>query len=558
MVLAFGGLFAAAAIAYWQQKRARRKIAEQSLLIENQSAALRRLDEAKSRFFANVSHELRTPLTLLLGPLGSVSSSRDLSARNLSLVQLAQDNTKKLLNLVNQILDLSKLDASKLELNETPVLLFSLVRRLVATFESHAEQQGIRLTFQFKAEKGLQLELDATKVETILNNLLSNALKFTSAGGRVTIALEDLRHVIQLSVRDTGRGIYPDDLPHIFDRFYQSAQPGAPAEGGTGIGLALSYELAALMNGRLHVESQFGEGSIFTLEIPRKEIFGLPSELPAMEGEEALFSAPKAIAAVSGSKVGDHAPTVLVVEDNSDLRAFLKLILSAKYHVEVAENGRMALDLLGSVHRAPDLIISDLMMPIMDGFQLLEALKTDDRYRHIPVVMLSARADLEGKLRALRTGVDDYLIKPFEELELLARMENLLQFARQRQDQKPAKPHAAGMAEVVEPVLVSADDARWLEELEMQTERLLGDPRFNTELLAQAMFLSSRQLQRRLKSASGLTTNQYIQEARLQRGRRLLESGNYLLKQAASEVGYKDAHYFSNLYQNRFGRLPAQ
>ena len=151
-----------------------------------------------------------------------------------------------------------------------------------------------------------------------------------------------------------------------------------------------------------------------------------------------------------------------------------------------------------------------------------------------------------------------WVIKPFEELELLARMENLLQFARQRQDQKPAKPHAAGMAEVVEPVLVSADDARWLEELEMQTERLLGDPRFNTELLAQAMFLSSRQLQRRLKSASGLTTNQYIQEARLQRGRRLLESGNYLLKQAASEVGYKDAHYFSNLYQNRFGRLPAQ
>ncbi len=262
------------------------QINQDKKLIEGQADELRKLDKVKSRFFANVSHELRTPLTLILGPIGSVLKNNKLTNRDFTHLLKAQQSGKDLLKLVASILDLSKMESGKLELHESPEVLFNLVHRIASAFESHAQREGIGFEFEYLANKDLQLRLDREKLETILNNLLSNAVKFTPSGGNISIKTEDLGHALRISVADTGRGIHSADLPHVFDRFYQSAQAGAPAEGGTGIGLALSRELAKMMGGRIWVESPAtgagGEGSTFFVEIPRVEVLGSIEAMPLL------------------------------------------------------------------------------------------------------------------------------------------------------------------------------------------------------------------------------------------------------------------------------------
>lgn len=538
--------------------------------IEKQAEELRHLDEVKSRFFANVSHELRTPLSLLLGPISTILKGNRLANQDFTLLKLAQVHAKQLLQSVNQILDLSKLESGKLELQEAPVLLYPLLRRTTAAFESHAQRQGIGFVFQSKIENTLRLELDVAKLGTILNNLLSNALKFTANGGKIIVSVESLGHSILISVKDTGRGIHPDDLPRIFERFYQTSRPNAPTEGGTGIGLALCRELAELMAGRLWASSEGPQkGSQFYLEFPLKEVFGI-TEAPELadDVESDLFEALPA----SATQAGAEAAIILLVEDNPSLRDYLKTILSNNYRVVAVENGQAAMDVLNDVknvslptqaspnhHSAlitpnslPDLIVSDIMMPVMDGFQLLERLKNNDRYRHIPVVMLTARAELEDKLHALRIGVDDYLTKPFEEEELLARVKNLLQNQQNRlpvgidAETEPEKPS------------LSQADADWLEKIEAWTLSQLKNDLLSVSEMARMAALSERQLQRRLRDVSGLSPQQYISELRLQAARSALEKGVFrTVAEVAYDAGFNDPKTFSRAYRERFGRLPS-
>ncbi|MFT5166005.1 MAG: signal transduction histidine kinase/CheY-like chemotaxis protein [Saprospiraceae bacterium] len=567
------------------------QIVKDKKIIEKQSEELRQLDKVKSRFFANVSHELRTPLTLMLGPISSALKSGDLTNRNFTFLKKAQQSGKELLKLIGSLLDLSKMESGKMELNEQVELLFKLTRRLASAFESHAQRDGILFTYIYKAEKDLQVELDKEKVETILNNLLSNAIKFTTKGGKVNIRIEDLAKVIKISVADTGRGIHTDDLPHVFNRFFESTQRNAPTEGGTGIGLALSQELVHLMNGKIWVESEWGKGSTFFVEIPRKEVLGMVDNSNPKAEEVEVPLAEDGLAA-KNSATDSELPTILIVEDNHSLRDYLIMILSSHYNVLVAENGRVALDLLtgdggrrteeekerleegegktedrgggtegisvadysvSSVLRPPSLILSDIMMPVMDGYQLLKILKSEDDFRHIPVVVLTARADLRDKLKALRIGVDDYLLKPFDEEELLTRIENLLENHQER-----ITAHSVTEEEDPSLPILSKEDEEWLRDIEQLLADQLSNSYYSIPQLAHDQAISERQLRRRLKQLTGLSPLHYIKEIRLQKARQLLEQKQYkTVAQTAAAVGFQNAATFSRNFYRLFGKMPS-
>ncbi|GAB3900453.1 hybrid sensor histidine kinase/response regulator transcription factor [Spirosoma agri] len=535
---------------------------------ERQADELRQLDQAKTRFFTNVSHELRTPLSLVLGPISSILTSRQLTDRDEHLLQTARRNTQHLLSLVNELLDFTKLEAGKMTLLQQPVQLKPLISRLVANFDSQAHQKGIRLTSDPQIPDELVLALDERKLRQVLTNLLANALKFTPAGGTVHIVVQYIAPHLRVSIADTGRGILPNDLPHVFERYFQTKQADAPIEGGTGIGLALCQELVRLMQGSIRADSQWGKGSTFTVVIPA------PVSTITEENGSAIDVAPKFVALVDSPSVpADHSvdnklqvqenqqvDSVLVVEDNPDLRDYLAMILSPSMTVQTVENGQVALDVLASQPHPPALIISDIMMPVMNGFQLLETLKAHDTYRRIPVIMLTARAELADKLRALRIGVDDYLLKPFDEEELIVRVTTLLQNQRERAlFLSPALADDSDENEfsVTSPT-ISAENNRWLERLEELITAQLDNYNLTADQLADELAMSRRTFYRTIKRLTGLTPTQYLTEARFRQARLLLETRQVSsVKQVANRVGFRQVSHFAQMYQQRFGKQPS-
>ena len=593
-------LFASALSYYYLKLRRANRITQE------QDVQLRMLDVAKTRFFANVSHELRTPLTLILGPLSMLMKNVSLDKAATTHAQLAQSNAQNLLKLVNQILDLSKLESGKMQLQETTVRFQPFISRLVSAFESHAEYLGIHYRLEYNPEQKLRLDLDTNKMAQIVNNLLSNALKFTPRYGTVSVKVEDLSNVLRLTVSDTGRGIHPDDLPHVFNRFYQTNQANAAIEGGTGIGLALCRELANVMDGRIWVESEWGKGSQFYVEFPKKEVLGVGNdELGMMNDELGMMNVEESEILKIGDELGlentsnteggtdlrnlqdfvnlhpmsnlntngqTGNPTILIVEDNLGLRNYIADILrGANYPILEAENGREALDLLQKLEakqQLPQLILSDIMMPVMDGFQLLRTLKDTPTFQQIPVVMLTARADIRDKLTALRIGVDDYLLKPFDEEELVVRIQNLLKNSHSRQQfqLESANEVALGSGnfesspnlENLEMPIISEPDRVWLENVEQYVHKNYASDILSVTMLAQAFHMSDPTLLRQLKRLTGLTPNQFIQEVRLNEARYLLENRHYdSIAQVAIKVGFADTRSFSRSFKQRFGKLPS-
>ncbi len=566
--------------------------------IQLQAKELRLLDKLKSRFFANVSHELRTPLTLMLGPVHSLLKRKKRDGEETKLLQFIQRNAQQLQKLINEILDLSKLEDNKLEVIEKPVLFYPYLKDQMAQFHSFAASMQQEFDMKFEADESLQILLDKNKFEKIVHNFLSNALKFTPPSGKVALKVEQLGNHLQVSVSDTGRGIHPDDQPHIFDRFYQapsrppqngeelSSQIGEGwegAEGGTGIGLSLCKELAELLGGKVWAESELGKGSVFYFKFPKVEVTslgdghetmqkGVNSEPTiALEPEMTPFPFPtKPLLKDVTSKPG--MANILIVEDNADLREYLQFLLS-DYQVFTTANGKEALEWLtaddgrrttdtnrlpSAVRRQPDLIISDLMMPVMDGFQFLEKLKSDDRWRHLPIIMLTAKVNARAKLRALRIGVDDYLTKPFQEEELIVRIENLLGNYRKRMEMfSKMGDGTLGALDKNRPVIAEVD-AEWLKEVEAVFEKHFGDPGLSVERAAWELHLSIRQFQRRLKMVTGLSPIQYIREMRLQKAKDYLLAGKYAtVQKTALATGFKDARYFSELFQKHFAVSPS-
>ena len=563
-----------------QQVELESEVENRTKTIQKQSKELKEMDQLKSRFFANVSHELRTPLTLMLGPTGSVMKQGYLKEKDKELLQYVYKNEKHLLGLVNEILDLSKLETNRLEVKESLVGFYEYLSPLVAQFKSVGDSKKVVLSFTYHARKDLRLYLDERKFEKIINNFLSNALKFTPNTGTVKLAVSEEGGNILIKVKDTGAGIHPDDLPHIFERFFQSKQVDAPVQGGTGIGLSLCKELAELLGGRVGAESEFGKGSIFYFEFPKKEVTeesllteadGQPTPTLTVADIKEGADLPEFGEALISTASSEYLPpdvdggksTILVIEDNMELRSYLRIILEDRYRVLTAENGKIGLDKL-TAHPV-DLIVSDLMMPIMDGFQLLEKVKSQDQWKYLPFIMLTARADVKVRLRALRIGVDDYMVKPFEEEELLARVENLLKnsYRRRLYQKELAESEGTGSTDSENEMTPSSklrpEELHWLEELETVVQKELTHFHFNVDVLANKMALSKRQLERKAKQLTGLSPSKYIQEVRFHEARQMLENKSQpSIKAVVYSVGVKDTVHFSRLFRARFGKSPSE
>lgn len=396
-------------------------------LIQEQADRLKELDKVKSRFFANISHELRTPLTLINAPLESLIEGGQISDESVrQTLKVAKRNGVSLLSLVEEILDLAKLEAGKLKLIENPVRLREFLNDILSDYTAAFEKKGIELKLAYEPEEDMALLLDENKYSKIIRNLLSNALKFTK--DEITIQLgysPNGKEKILLRVTDNGIGIDESDLPYIFDRYYQSQRPGTKAEGGTGIGLALAKELAELMSGDLTASSKVGFGSTFSLAIPFKEVKEETIVPLTKADNEVLDVALKETITRYSAKFSVDKPVLLITEDHHEMRAFIAQTLEPYFAILQAENGKVALETLQ--REKVDIIISDVMMPLMDGFELLEAIKQDEKLHQISIVMLTARADQEDKLHALTLGIDDYLTKPFSAAVFLARIKNILE-----------------------------------------------------------------------------------------------------------------------------------
>lgn len=542
----------------------REMVKDQTKILQEQAEELQGLDKLKSRFFANVSHELRTPLTLMLGPIDATLKENKLSENAYTNLQLAKVNGARLNRLINEILDLSKLESGKLEVESSTLNWYGFLKNIVAGFESLAGQKEVRFSFEYQGKESLLVSTDKRKVEIILLNLLSNAFKFTQKHGRIHFAAAEKSGHLEVRVKDSGRGIHPEDLPKIFDRFYQTKFKNATAEGGTGIGLALTNEFVKLLKGKIEVKSELGAGTEFIVRLPKHEVIHAieaPTDTLETQAEVPVAQNTRPDSTHTATPVVRKG-TILLVEDNTDLRDFISSLLHPNYEVIKAEDGLSALDEITRLQqetKLPDLIITDLMMPVMDGYQFIDKLKRDTVLARLPVLVLSARAGLEDKLRALRIGIDDYLTKPFVEEELFARVENLLRNAKNRRlavltEVEPSE----GQAEPVERVM-DETTRDWLADLENTILDNIENPNYTMEQLAVSMAISKRQLSRRIKELIGTSPAEYLKTIRFARASALLEERRYdTVKAVALSVGFKDIAHFSRQFRKRYGKNPSE
>lgn len=537
-LVASSALLLAALFSFLLWRNRQRKNAE---VLAVKAAELEKNDHLRKRLFTNISHELRTPLTFITASLQQIAD--DPQEQPEAWLPSLQRGTRQLQRLTDQILDLSRLEAGKLQAEYTTLAAKPFFCHLAENWQPPAKAKGIHLQLDYQLPEALSVELDEAKVEQIVNNLLSNALKFTPPGGRVSLSVSSQDEELSIAVSDNGRGIPESQLPYIFDRFF-SVQPSEEANvGGAGIGLSFSRELALILGGSLEVQSQPGQGSTFECRLP------LCKSTSSVAAPSAPCPSP--IPVEPSSAVEPPAATLLLAEDNPDMQRFLQRVLGEEYRLISAYDGAEALRVLQASDEV-DLLISDMMMPEMDGLQLLKKLKSQEKWLGLPIIMLTARTDEQERLQALSVGVDDYLTKPFHTKELRARVANLLRFQKLRQTNKTVPGTAA-------PSDISASDWAWLKATEQKMLAEIQNPHFSINRLAQDQNLSERQFYRRIKSITGLTPNRYFRELRLHRAKQLLETGAcQTVAEVSYAIGIETPEYFSKKYRERFGKRPIE
>ena len=527
-------------------------------------AKLRELDALKSRFFADISHEFRTPLTLILGPVRQMLEEPG-TPRALERLQVIRGNAESLLLLISQILDLSKLEARGMRLSASAGDLADYVRAIVHSFTAAAETQGVELTFASELPvpmAGGQDYFDRDVLLKIVNNLVGNALKFTPRGGRVSVTVSAAGPAsggaaavpaVQIVVADTGVGMPPETLPHIFDRFYQI--DGVRAREGIGIGLALVKELVDLHHGTIHVESGVGHGTAFTIQLPTGGACLAAGEcVPAAEPtapRDGRAQIVEALASPGLPAPSQNDSAVLIVEDNGGVRHFVKEQLRPYYRVLEAENGAQGFDLAASFQ--PDLVLSDVMMPAMDGYALCRELKHDRRTCHIPVVLLTARAGRDDRLLGFDTGADAYLVKPFDSSELLVQVRNLIEL-RRRLRQRFSGPVVLKPSEMAVPTM----DEAFLQKVLDVVQEHLADPEFDVVRLGREVGLSRSQLHRKLRTLTQQSPTLLIRSIRLQRAAELLRHKGGSVAQIAYCVGFNSQAYFAKCFREELGCSPRE
>lgn len=533
----------------------------------------RELNDLKTSLYTNITHEFRTPLTVIMGMADNIMEHQH--ERTLIL-----RNSENLLRLVNQLLDLSKLDSGVMKIDKVQGDIIHYLRYLTESFHSMAAEKNIRLDFE-SVEPELIMDFDEVKIQHIVYNLLSNALKFTPNNGKVTIQVDlvrkDGRSCLQLSVSDTGIGIPEDQLSHIFNRFYQvdgspnshrENQGGAAhirlrSEGGTGIGLALTKELVVLMEGDISVKSRLGAGTTFTFHIP----VARDPNTPKMKKEPTLSRqdvtdltvdpAPSASPPAPLASESPDAPILLIIEDNADVTTYIESILKSEYRIAKAANGRAGID--QAFELIPDIIITDVMMPEKNGYEVCATLKLDERTSHIPIVMLTAKATDADRIAGLETGADAYLLKPFNKEELFIRLEKLIELRRALQARyaRAVEPldsiPAPGKEEIKSPTL----DDLFLKKIREVIQQKMGDADLGVDHLAEAAYLSRTQVYRKMKALTGESPTVFIRKMRLYQARQLLRTTDLNISEIAYELGFTDPNYFSRVFSKEFGAPPS-
>ncbi len=510
---------------------------------------LQELNDFKSRFFTNITHEFRTPLTVILGMSERVLSDGVTQSHPVTITQplgLIKRNGENLLRLINQMLDLAKLESNALKMNYIQGDILAFTRYITESLHSLANAQNLMLRVESEQAK-IVMDYDPDRFLQIIHNLLSNAIKFTSSGGKVILRADMEDKWLHIAVSDSGAGIPEEELPHLFERFFQAKNQEHAKAGGTGIGLSLTRELVRAMGGEISVESEVGVGSTFFVKLPvtnnsvfeEKEVEIRKTPIPLRPSIQ-----------LTGPNDPDK-PGILLIEDNPDVVEYLHACLKDLYQLDFAYNGQAGIE--KALETVPDLIVSDVMMPFKDGFEVLETLKNDERSSHIPIVLLTAKADVQSRLAGLRRGADAYLSKPFHQEELLVTLENLLASRRKLQlkyQQNVLAPTAAD-ASVEDPEDSFLQKVRAIVEANYQQED------FGLPQLCQKISMSRSQLFRKMKALTDLAPSDLIRSHRLQKAKALLESGAANVSEAAWEVGFKDASYFSKLYQEEFGEVPS-
>ncbi|MGB0521748.1 MAG: tetratricopeptide repeat protein, partial [Flammeovirgaceae bacterium] len=536
-------IFVIAGLVYSRQRLKMRKSQE---LLEKE----REVDQLKTRFFTNISHEFRTPLTLIMG-VNQQMQEQFTNPKIKDLLQLSSRNVKRLQQLINQLLDISKLESGKMALNLEELDVVEYIKILTGAMDSLAQQKGVSLHFESSIDR-LPMRADRDKMEKMVTNLIANAIKFTEAGGQVCVLLSKSNGMFTIEVKDTGIGISPEHQQHIFNRFYQTDDSNTKNQEGTGIGLTLVKELVTLHQGDILLNSIVGEGSSFTLSIPLKpyELSHEPTSLAnvAITEQELVLDA----IIESGAVLDENheGAKILIVEDNPDLHEFIKQYL-VDYQVFSAFNGMEGLD--KAIEVIPDLIISDVMMPEKDGYQLCAEIKKDMRTSHIPVILLTAKAGQESKYQGLETGADDYLIKPFDTKELSLKVRNIIESRKQMRlrfsESTQFKPAEIGH---------NSADQRFMEQVLAVLETHYKDEQFNVDQFAAEVGVSRSLLNSKLQALISQSTNKFIQSFRLQKAEELLKTTDLQVAEIAFQIGFNSSSYFVKCFRTKYGKTPKQ
>ena len=513
----------------------------------------RRIEEeankAKLQFFTNISHELRTPLTLIADPVNYIIHDDNLNSQQRSMLQIVQRNVLVLTQLVSEILDFRKVQNGKMELRLSDFNLSESMKQWIMLFSASAQKKHIAISMD--APDTIMLRADQDKIERICYNLLSNALKYTSEGGEITLTAKEENGRVMISVADNGCGISSDELPYIFDRFYQAKNAGR----GTGIGLAIVKAFTELHHGEVSATSIEGKGSTFTIHIPvrqKGEVTNQPTEkieqLVEPSSAEEVPNQARHIDELIQPYQTDK-PEVLIIDDNIDIRTYLRSVLSEKYNVSEAADGKVGLELARKI--VPDIVLSDIMMPVMDGLAFCQQLKTDKAISHIPVILLTARSLDEQRAEGYEHGADAYLSKPFSLRLLLSRIDNLIE-SRKKLNQTWSK----GVEDDEIGNISNEIDKSFLKQLRKIIQENLANSDLSVEQIGDEIGLSRVQLYRKVKALTGYSPVEIVRKARLTRARHLLQTTERTVSEVAYAVGFSTPSYFSKCYKDEFGENP--
>jgi len=562
------------------------EIEEKNIQLKNQSEKLKELDQMKSRFFANLSHEFRTPLTLIMGPLEQmISRTRDKEQKK--KLGTMYRNSRRLLTLINQLLDLAKFDSGKMKLHAGCHDIVLFLKGILTYFELLADQNKIGMEFTAENEN-IVLYFDPGKMEQVIGNLLLNAIKYTPAGGKIVLAVKKYKENekegekpsvpgwLEISIRDTGIGIPPIQLPYIFDRFYQVEDSYEKNKIGSGIGLALSKELVSLHHGEINVHVYSGEneqkGTEFVIRLPLGDGHLKLEEIIREVEPSTPSSAQSNVASLhlpgkheTGEELEDESGPVeepadkhvrvdkdiiLVVDDSAELRSYIRDALEPDYTIVAAANGEEGIQKAKKV--IPDLIISDVVMPGIDGYHLCAILKNEITTSHIPIILLTARAAEENMIQGWETGADDYVTKPFNTKLLLARVRNLIQLRRQFQLHMKRELTLQPAA-----ISVSSLDKEFIKDLQEVIGKNLSNPDFSVEELQKKLYMSRSTLYRKIHALSGESPVEYLRSYRLKRAAQLLETKKMSITEVAFQVGFSSSAYFTKCFKEQFQQLPS-